>query len=71
MTRLQVDRQTDVYRRVAIAVGHYVRCPNEGFALAITCDIALDVIKKFYAERRVPRAVQTALDGRVTATTYD
>jgi hypothetical protein len=71
MTRLHIYRQSDIYRRIAIAVGHYVSRANEGFALTKTGRMALGVIKKFYPERRVRRAVQTALNGRATAAADD
>jgi hypothetical protein len=71
MTRRYVYRQTNIYRRIAITVSHYVSRANEGFSLTKSRRMALGVIKKLYPERCVRRAVQTALNGRAAAATDD
>jgi len=68
MTRLNINRQGDIDRRVAVAVSHYVSRTNEGLSLAITKWVTLHVVKEFYAEGCTRGAVQTALN-KDTATT--
>ena len=68
MTRLNINWQGDIYRRIATPVGRYVSRTNEGLSLAITKWVTLHVVKEFYSEGCTRGAVQTALN-KDTATT--
>jgi len=71
MTCLNINREIDVYRRIAIAVGHYVSRANKGLSLAIIQGVTLRIVKKFYPKCRIRRGIQAALNVGVTATAYD
>ena len=71
MTEFDRHRKGDIYCRIAIAVCRYASRANKSFSLAKSGRMALGAIKKFYVERAVRRAVQTALNACVTAATGD
>lgn len=68
MSWLQGYGQSDIDRRSTITRGRYVSRTKEGLSLAITKWVTLRVVKEFYPEGCIRRAVQTALN-KDTATT--
>ena len=57
MTHLDVDLKSNTYRRITVAVSHYVRRANESFSRTIARRMALMVIKKLDSEGRIWRTV--------------
>jgi hypothetical protein len=62
VTRLYNHRKSHINGRIATGISRYVTRANEGFSLAKTRRMALDVIKKLYTKRRVRRAIQAPLN---------